>query len=314
MFPFIKNKKVRLFTHNDLDGYANYIILRNYFKKEDIYVEYCTPDNIDERIEHFMYSINTKVDYVFITDVAMRREEVAEKLEICNVLFDDIIVKLEDHHKASTYLNKYSFANVEIERNGELICGSMLFYKYLTNHLHFPKIKILEKWLKLVNDYDTWLWEDKYHYDLPKYWNELFFLYERNMFVDNVLYKIKKGNIDFDKTDKILLEIEHGKQDKYIKTRVKNAILKEIQGHKCVITFGEQYINELSTELYKAYPNSEIQIVITGKNISYRVRNKNLNIDLNAFTQKYGGGGHEFAAGSSISEEVRNKYLNLLFN
>lgn len=312
-FNYRNDKKVRLFTHNDLDGYANYIILRCYFKKENIFVEYCTHDNIDNRIENFMNTINNKVDYVFITDIAMKNEELAKKLDICNTLFEDITVRLEDHHKDSLHLNKFNFANIEIERNGELICGSNLFYQYLTKQLHFPKIKILENWLKIVNDYDTWLWEDKYNYKLPKYWNELFFLYERNMFVENVLEKLIRNDISFSKTDNILLNIEHGKQENYIKVRVKNAIEKKIQGYKCIIAFGEQYINELSTALYEAFPNSEIQIVITGKSISYRVRNKNLKIDLNQFSNKYNGGGHEYAAGSSISNEIKEEYLKLLF-
>ena len=185
--------------------------------------------------------------------------------------------------------------------------------EYLIEELNFPKINILEKWLKLVNDYDTWLWEDKYKYDLPKYWNKLFFLYDRNMFVDNVLDKLKKENITFNKIDKLLLNVEHSKQDSYIKTRVKNAVIKEIQGYNCVIAFAEQYINELSTTLYETYPNCQIQIVVTGKSISYRVRDKSLNIDLNKFASKYDGGGHKYAAGSSISNEIRDKYLKLIF-
>lgn len=308
-----KNKKVRLFTHNDLDGYANYIIARCYFKKENIFVEYCNYDNIDNRIEHFMNTIYYKVDYVFITDISIQQENLAKKMETCNLLFDDVVVKLIDHHPYANYLNQYSFANVQTEKNGELICASMLFYEYLTQELGFPRNEILEQWLKLVNDYDTWLWEDKYNYELPKHWNELFYLYDRNMFIDNVLSKINRKNIEFSKTDSLLLDIEHGKQNAYIKTRIKNAIEKKIQGRKCIIAFAEQYTNELTTALYENYPNSEIQIVITGKNISYRVRNKSLNIDLNEFANKFGGGGHPNAAGSSIPDSIREEYLKLLF-
>lgn len=308
-----KNKKVRLFTHNDLDGYANYIIARCYFKKENIFVEYCNYDNIDNRIEHFMNTIYYKVDYVFITDISIQSEDLAKKVETCDLLFDDVVVKLIDHHPYANYLNKYSFANVQIEKNEELICASMLFYEYLTQELGFPRNETLEQWLKYVNDYDTWLWEDKYHYELPKHWNELFYLYDRNMFIDNVLSKINRKNIEFSKTDSLLLDIEHGKQNAYIKTRVKNAIEKKIQGRKCIIAFAEQYTNELTTALYENYPNSEIQIVITGKNISYRVRNKSLNIDLNEFANKFGGGGHPNAAGSSIPDSIREEYLKLLF-
>lgn len=307
-------KKVRLFTHNDLDGYASYVILRCYFPKEDIFVEYCTHENIDDRIEHYMQTINYKVDYVFITDIAMKNQHIADKVESCNLLFNDVTIKLLDHHEDSLYLKKYSFADVEIKRNGELICGSMLFYRYLIDELNFPKNEILEQWLKWVNDYDTWLWEDKYHYELPKYWNELFFFYERNSFVEMVLRKIKNKNLEFSKTEKMWLDLEHTKQKSYTKSRVKTAILKEILGYNCVITFGEQYINEVATALYEAFPSSDIQIIITGKNVSYRSRNKDLDIDLNEFSSHFGGGGHKQASGSPITNDVRNAYLDLIFH
>lgn len=311
---YFPRKKVRLFTHNDLDGYAAYIVARCYFPKEDIFVEYCTHENIDDRLEHFMKTITYNVDYVFITDIAMKTIKTANKIEICNILMDDVTVKLLDHHKDALFLNEYSFADVEIERNGEFICGSMLFYKYLTGELNFPRNITLEKWLKIVNDYDTWLWEDKYHYELPKLWNELFFFYERNLFVENTLKKIQRNNLEFSNMEKTYLDLEHGKQKSYIKSRIKNSSLKTIQGYKCAIVFGEQYINELATALYEEFPESEIQIIITGKNISYRSRNKELAIDLNEFASHFDGGGHENAAGSPITNKMRDAYLNMLFS
>ena len=311
---YLPRKKVRLFTHNDLDGYAAYITARCYFPKEDIFVEYCTHENIDDRLEHFMKTINYGVDYVFITDIAMKRNETADKIAICDVLMNDVTVKLLDHHEDALFLNDYPFARIEIERNGEFICGSMLFYDYLINELHFPQNDTLAQWLKLVNDYDTWLWEDKYNYELPKLWNELFFFYERNQFVENTLKKIQRKNLEFSNTEKMYLDLEHGKQKQYVKSRVKNSSLKNILGYKCAIAFGEQYINELATGLYEEYPESEIQIIITGKNISYRCRNKDLYIDLNEFASNFNGGGHKNAAGSPVTVEMRDAYIGLLFS
>jgi oligoribonuclease NrnB/cAMP/cGMP phosphodiesterase (DHH superfamily) len=296
-----------------LDGYAAYIILRCYFKKENINVEYCTHGNIDDRVEKFMGTVNYKIDYMFITDISIKDEELAKKLEICNLLFKDIKLKMLDHHEDGLGFNKYSFADVEIERDGRLICGSSLFYQYLISELNFPRLGTLETWLDIVNDYDTWMWEEKNN-KLAKNWNELFYLYERNKFVENTVEKINNQNIKFNKIDKILLDTEHEKQDMYIKTKVKTALMKTIQGFNCVVVFAEQYVNELSSALYEKFPNSDIQIVITGKSISYRARNQKPEIDLNAFASAYGGGGHKYAAGSTITNETKNEYLKLLFN
>ena len=90
--------KIRLFTHNDLDGYASYIVARCYFKKQEIFVQYCTCDNVADRINHFMNTITEEVEHIFITDLSIKDEELLDKLEICNLLFKDVNVKWLDHH------------------------------------------------------------------------------------------------------------------------------------------------------------------------------------------------------------------------
>ena len=312
MKKFDGNSKVRLFTHTDLDGYANYIIARCYFKEENIKVEYCNYDNLDVKIRHFLGRKNPNANYLFITDMSVKTNAVITKLER-KAKEGTMVVKLLDHHKNGLSLNKFSFATVKVKEDGELVCGSMLFYRYLINELGFERNLILEQWLKYVNDYDTWLWEDKYHYELPKHWNELFMLYDKNRFVLNVLEKIEAGDLTFSEFDTLLLDIEHGKQKNYIRTRINHVIHRTIQNRKCVIVFAEQYTNELTSAMYDAFPDSEIQIVIGSKGISYRCRNKELDIDLDVFAALYGGGGHEKSAGSCIADEMQGKYLDILF-
>ena len=307
-------KKVRLFTHTDMDGYAALVVARCYFKEEDIFVEHCNYDNVDDRVEHFMNTVTEDKQYVFITDISVKREDIADKLDICDKLFPKITVKLLDHHQSALHLNKYDFAKVMVEKDGELICGAKLFYQYLVEELGFKRKPTLEKWLKIVNDYDTWLWENKYHYELPKFWNELFFTYDNDTFVDNVLKKIKKGNLDFNDTDNLLLNIEHSKQANYIKGKLKTLTEKKILGYNCVICFAEQYLAELATAMYEANPDSDIQIIITSRSISYRCRNNDNNVNLSEFAANFGGGGHAKAAGSVINKDIQNEYLKLLFN
>ena len=60
------------------------------------------------------------------------------------------------------------------------------------------------------------------------------------------------------------------------------------------------------------HPELDFVVIINiDKTISYRT-NKN-NIDLGEFAKIYGGGGHPQAAGSPVSDEVKNKIIDMLF-
>ena len=69
------------------------------------------------------------------------KKTVAEKLDICDILFDDVTVKLLDHHKSALSLNKYDFVRVLESKNDEfsaLIIShySKLYKEVRPSHVH----------------------------------------------------------------------------------------------------------------------------------------------------------------------------------
>lgn len=304
--------KIKLFSHVDLDGVSPYILLKYFYPTAIVDYTFCNYNEINEKVQEFFdEKFYEEYDEIYIVDISID-ETLANKIENKKKQ-SNIMIHLFDHHPTALNLNKYSFCQVMTEKNNELICGTKLFYEYLINEKNFEEKDFISRYVKYVNDYDTWLWANKYKYDLPNQWNTLFSFYGKLNFVENVLNKFKNNTTKFNETDLLILDAEDHKKKIYIQNKLKDVYERKIQDKNCVIVFAELYINDLATEMKNKYPKSEIQIIIGQKGISYRSRN-DVNINLGEFAKVYGGGGHEKAAGSHISREIREKMIDVIFN
>ena len=90
-------------------------------------------------------------------------------------------------------------------------------------------------------------------------------------------------------------------------------MVKNITNYNVGVVFAEQYQSELGNVLAKNHPELDfIAIIDPSSSVSYRgVKD---NIDLGQFAKIYGGGGHPKSAGSQISENVRNRVLEIIFD
>lgn len=309
--------KCKLFTHNDLDGVACAILGKLAYK--DIDIDYCGYYNVNEKVKEFIESGEyNNYSQIYITDISVN-EEVAEMIDsLSNNNF-----KLLDHHQTALNLNKYWWCNVVIDDNIEKVSGASLFYKELSVDNIFAN-ELLENedikryddllaFIEMVKRYDTWLWETKYQDIMPKKLNDLFFIYGREKFIERVLEQFKlESEFSFTKTDELLLELQEEKVKKYIDTKEKKMIIKEIQGLNAGVVFAEQHISELGNELAKRNPELDFIVIISDGTISYRGIKEN--IDLGELVKKlFGGGGHKKAAGSQIDRNKQLDYINSLF-
>ena len=75
--------KVKLFTHTDLDGIGCAILAYLAFGKENVDVEYCNYDDIDDKVEKFMEDGDLYRSYnqIFITDISVS-DSVANMINI----------------------------------------------------------------------------------------------------------------------------------------------------------------------------------------------------------------------------------------
>ncbi len=316
---------IKLFTHTDLDGVGCAIIAKVILGRNIVDVEYCDYDNIDDRIAEF---ISTKdydnYSHVYITDLSINKEN-AEKIE--NTFPDNFTdgfnlgehFTLLDHHPTALWLNKYFWATVkEIDdETKEKVCGTRLFFTELLDthefyHLKTNRLYALLDFVEIVNKYDTWLWKEVYDDIEPKKWNDLFHILGRDRFIEQTIDKIRNHTM-FTVTDKLMLELEQEKIDRYIENKQKQMIVENILGYKAGIVFAEQYHSQLGNILSEQNTDLDfVAIVDVGKSVSYRTTKDNIHLGKN-IAKIYGGGGHAKAAGSLITNKVRSTILELIF-
>ena len=95
--------KYKLFTHTDLDGVGCAILAYLAFGRENVDVEYCNYNDVNEKVrDHICYLGWQDYDQTYITDISIT-EDLAI---IINETNEDYKVHLFDHH---IYAHKYFF-------------------------------------------------------------------------------------------------------------------------------------------------------------------------------------------------------------
>lgn len=323
--------KIKLFTHNDLDGIGCSILAQLSFPVVD--VEYCNYDNVNDKVKKFLNEEDVlEYDRVFITDISVN-DEVAELID--KIIISDIgdklfpIFTLIDHHPSALHLNEKLWANVIIEDNHGKCSGTYLFYKLLGNIFNESLFEneqkynvayygltsnIITEFVELVRQYDTWEWKTRYNNEKARQLNDLFYIYGIKEFIDNIIIKAKGfENELINSEDNFILKLEEDKKQRYFKSREKEIHNLEINQYFAGVVFAEQYISELGNYLSEKYTEYDFIILIdNGSNkISYRTVKDN--IDLGKFAKQFGGGGHPKASGSQIDNKLQRDYINSLF-
>lgn len=302
--------KIKLFSHTDLDGYGCNIVAKSILK--DVDCENLNYDNVNQRIKEFFINGEYKnYDKVYITDISVK-EDVAS---IINNI-KNIEVKLLDHHPTAQWLNKYTWATVDIERDGEKTSGTKMLYDELEN---LAEVTIVNKnnifdFAETVRKYDTWLFKEKYDDIIPKQLNDLFYIFGENRFENKIMYYLKSVTYAIDQfisDNDLLLELEQEKIDRFIENMNKKIIPYNIAGYTAGVVFTDQYISELGNRLSTMNPDYDLIIMIGGDSISYRTTKENINCG--QIAKLVGGGGHPKAAGSEISLDNQLNYIEKLF-
>jgi oligoribonuclease NrnB/cAMP/cGMP phosphodiesterase (DHH superfamily) len=316
-------KKVKLFTHTDIDGIGCAIVGICAYSKENIDIEYCEVSEINDKVLNFLRSPECSYyDTIYITDISVN----TSVAEIINTYYYYKVILL-DHHVTAEWLNMYSWATVKNEaviyvndNSTYLTSGTYLFYKNLNKILSTNCANINRLWyiVDMIRQYDTWEWQTIFHDDHPKKWNDLMSILGRDRFIDRVLYHIENSesncNILFDETEKLLLELEEEKTTKYIKEKSKELIVTNLLNYKVGVIFGERYQSLVGHQLSTDHPELDFIVIINvAKAISYRTCKTNINLGTDV-AKIFGGGGHEQSAGSPITEAMQQQILKIIFN
>ena len=309
---------IKLFTHTDLDGIGCAILAKLAFGTEVVDVEYCNYDDINQKVEEYF---NSGVEYeCHITDISIN-EELAKKIDDIKkeyrLSYHEKICWLLDHHPTALVLNKYEWCKVQIKNEETHIetSGTEMYYHWLIDNGYLNRSDILDRFVELVTNYDTWRWSTLGEDGLIcKQVNTLLYLYGRDKFIDWCISEI--NNLFFPRlrdSDRLILEIEQKAIDDYVEAKDKQLFIDELCGKTCGFVFAEKYVSELGNRLCQIHPEIDfIAMINMDGTVSYRTIKDDINLGKD-IAQVFGGGGHLKAAGSQISKEVQMEIIKKIF-
>lgn len=327
--------KIKLFTHTDLDGVGCAVLAYLAFGRENVDVEYCNYDDIDERVADYICTQKwEKYDKTYITDISISYDLAI----IINELNEQYNVILFDHHATALGLNEYDWCEVRVNDtlSKAKTCGTAIFFRYLIDGERFvdfkPKvINNIIKFVKIVRDYDTWRWAELGDEGIVcKRVNDLFYIYGRDKFIRWITRQIytfinpkdvfslweNKQFPEFSSDDKAVLDQKQKDIDQYIEEKNKQIVVSVDQfGHKYGIVFAERYFSELGNRLCELNPELDYvaMIDISSGKVSYRTVRDDLDVG-GEIAHAYGGGGHPKAAGSTFDKDrIYDDVMALLF-
>lgn len=284
-------KKIKIFTHNDLDGVGCVVVGNMFFGIDNVDYEICSYEDINEKVKEYLLE-NRYVEYdeTYITDISLDENTA---LYVNYINRQTVDVKLFDHHKTAEFLNKYDWAKVIVEdENGVKESGTSLFYKHLYKEHAYCGDEV-GVFVELVRQYDTWEWK-KNNAELPKKLADIFGI----IGIEDFIEYYSSDYIDmFPKEFENLLKYKRIDIDNYINYKLEK--VKIIEGNAVVMCDRHDCLSELGSKILDKYENIDYVALVYDGGVALRSKDDN---DVSTIAKRYGGGGHKNAAGFKTNE------------
>lgn len=302
MKKILNNNKVLVISHeDDIDGLGGVILGYLAFKDIDYMLIH-----VKEQTEIVDFIKNSNYEKVFITDLGLE-DKIADEI---NELGMNILHF--DHHETNVYASKYAFSTVEIQRNGISTCGTELFYLYLKENNLLKDNALIKRFVEDTRAYDTWDWVKNNNVEANDL-NKLFGIVGIDTYISKMVDKLRNNNKDiFDETDKYLIELNTQEENKLIELSDKSLIIREKDGLKFGIVFGNKFLSIIGNTLCNRHPELDYMLLIDP--LEKKVSLRSVRIDVSKVAESYGGGGHKYAAGFSLNEEKFKSLLKIIIN
>lgn len=302
MKKILNDNKVLVISHeDDIDGLGGVILGYLAFKDIDYMLIH-----VKEQTEIVDFVKNSNYEKVFITDLGLE-DKIADEI---NELGMNILHF--DHHETNVYASKYAFSTVEIQRNGISTCGTELFYLYLKENNLLKDNALIKRFVEDTRAYDTWDWVKNNNVEANDL-NKLFSIVGIDTYISKMVDKLRNNNKDiFDETDKYLIELKTQEENELIELSDKSLIIREKDGFKFGIVFGNKFLSIIGNTLCNRHPELDYMLLIDP--LEKKVSLRSVRIDVSKVAESYGGGGHKYAAGFSLNEEKFKSLLKIIIN
>jgi hypothetical protein len=314
---------MKIFHHNDMDGYASASLVQIYYKNSRKIVDADIMKDIRESCIPIDYNPNsvdlfqtvTEGEEVWIVDYSIQESTVSILKHLIDEMHCD--VTWIDHHKTTlefmkTMDYKYLYKEIKGFRSGDH-SGAYLTWQYLSHIDRGHFFETVPEYIELISDYDTWSMKFSPKQDIFKLGYDTYPLNKKfdvlNSLYTDFLYNYPSAKFD-SYLDKI---IDRGKLVYDYNTALNEGIRKvtmyrtEFMGYKAVVVnaFNNSWV---FGNLIK-YPNVDICILWHYDGDYYHAsiysdQTKENPVDCSEICKKFGGGGHAGAAGFVSKEFV----------
>ena len=306
--------KVLVISHeSDIDGMGSIVLAKLAFEQVD-YILTDTP-RLPELITELRDSDKIYgYDMVYVTDMWLSDpvlSKVANDRDLNGKFY------IFDHHKSAIEesFDRYPFTKVIISDEFGKCCGTSVFYNYLLDNNYLSKNKGIYQFVELTRKYDTWEWKTRYDDNEANELNMLFNVYGPDDYIEKMYKRLanNREDFDFDDTDRTMIKYMERKIDEKVHYYADHIYERVIDNYRAGIIFvSSEYKNDLTQYLRDIYyPLDFLMLIcIDERKISYRNIKSDVNVRLIA--EKFGGKGHDFAAGSIIISTEMEEIINII--
>ena len=310
---------IKIFSHQDLDGYGVNVIARLADKEVFSDIENHSYETINERVKKFIENKEYEAyEKIYITDMSVSKENA--KL-INNLEEKDKFLLIDHHVPSSDWLKEYDWTIIVGEINNNKVSGTWLFYYEFLDFLKDKNCKesleiLLQQgildFVEAVRLYDTWDWTkvskeilNKYN---PEELNMLLLIINEVNFINLFTKVLEQGKYYIPKEEMKLIDEEKEIKNNYMKGILKEVSLKRYKDLNMGVVSADKYISDLGKFIME---NNVLELdfvmIINKPKVSLRTNKPHINVC--NIAKEYGGGGHPQASGFTYNEELLKEFL-----
>lgn len=305
--------KILLFTHEqDIDGLGSACLAEVANLEYDLVL--CKTFELDEKIiSEFDKAEIESYDKIIITDLCPKEEtlKTINENQQLNKKFQVL-----DHHKTSEVYNKYDFVKVVSENEELKESGTSLFYQYLKDNNLITKSNVLDEFVELTRQYDTWDWYKNKNFLARK----LHIIFETKginyylIMINRILSTNKI--VELNKEEENIVELFEEDLLKKINEILVNMIVYNLTIEETVFKIGYvkspyKYRNDIP-DIIKENNRDDIDaigMIIEDRNsVSYRSIK---DVDVSVIANYFGGTGHKNAASNPKDNKKFQEVLKI---
>ena len=296
--------KVRLLTHNDLDGSGCILACQHTFGVKNVDWTPHNYDDIDDAVTNVIIndpSITKRYDLIIISDISPDQPVVWEvdKLGATNIW-------QFDHHKTRAFQDRFSWVVFDMSR-----CGAKILFDWFLQEGYVymdEETALFSEFIDAVNAYDLWIANDV----KGKAWGDSL----------NRLHKALGQKAFISMGYNLIVDMEAKLRDSLVEreTNIINTACNQAieatdeDGKRFVATIASEHQSQVGHELLKRHAVARYAMVVSPVYGTCGLYSRSGEYDVSVLAQARHpkGGGHLNASGYSLPSGFVQKVINLL--